>query len=231
MTSKLVGIDLMIAIIGVCLFGCSLSAQQPSPTVLQNSNEIVFLTNAPCSAPCWQGLEIGISTESEVMTTVSTLNFIDQKTIRVIPQSVPDLNPSNWVQGKNIVATCINGWEPCLRLTIANDKLRDIDIELDYGLTLDMIINHFGNPDYIGSHHIGGDVIDCKIELIWLKQQLVLYSRVLNESEEVNVSCSAVAKNGILDANLLIKEVRYLPLKDLSIRIENNELTDYVGTK
>jgi hypothetical protein len=219
------------AAIAILAYSCSLTAQQPPSTVLPNFNELVLLTDSPCTAPCWQGLEIGVSTRSEVIATISTLKFIDQKTVRVIPQSVPDLNPENWVQGENIIATCINRWGPCLRLTIANAKLRDIDIELDRGMTLDDVINHFGKPDYVGSHTRGGDVIDCRVELVWLKQQLILYSTFFTEPEDINDGCYAVDENGTPSGNLEIAEARYLPLEDISMRTENNQLTDFVGTK
>ncbi len=212
-------------------YSCSLLPQQSASTVLPNFNELVLLTDSPCSAPCWQGLEIGVSTREEILATISALQFIDQKTIRVIPQSVPDLNPDNWVQGENIVATCINRWEPCLRLTIAGDRLRDINVTLDPGTTIDDVIHYFGNPDYVGSHSRGGDVIDCRVELIWLKQQLILYSIFLTEPEDVQNRCYVVEENGTPSANLEIAEARYLPSEDINRRIGNNHFTDYRGTK
>jgi hypothetical protein len=210
---------------------CSSSEYQIRPTVLPNFNETVFLTNVPCSAPCWQGLKIGVSSENEVMVTIPSLGFIDQKTIREISQTIPDLNPENWVQGKEIIATCINRWEPCLRLGIANGKLRDINLKLDYGLTLDRAIKHFGIPDYVGYIHIGGDVIDCRVELIWLNEQILLHSKIFSTSKNVNDECVVAEKNGAPSTGLIIEEVFYLPLQDIQVRIENHQLIPYRGIK
>ncbi len=210
---------------------CSSSGQRVPPTVMPNFNEIIFLTDEPCTAPCWKGLEIGVSEEREVLTTVSALNFVDQKTIQIIPKSMPDLNPENWVQGKEIIITCVNRREPCLRLGIANDKLRDIEISLDYGLTLDAVIVHFGAPDYVGYEHMSRDTVDCRVELIWNKYQLVLYSIVFTKPEDVDGRCFAVVQNGTPDASLLVEEVRYVPLEEVNLRIERDQLVDYRGTK
>lgn len=222
---------IILTIFVILTYGCTLSDRRSSATIVPNFNEMVFLTTDPCSAPCWQGLQMGISTKSEVMKTLSGLKFIDQEAIRIIPQSVPDLNSENWVQGDNIVITCMNRQEPCLRLTIANDKLRDINIVLDPGLTLEEVMDYFGNPDYVGSRKKGGDIIDCRVEMIWLKQKTILYSVFFKDSEDVQNQCYSVDKSGTPSASLEIAEVRYLPLEDINRKIEDNQFANFVGVR
>ncbi len=71
---------LIMGIIGILLFGCMTSrptaiptpAFTPSPDQMDKSP----FTGVPCAAPCWQGLEVGKSSESEVTSVLSTLTFI-----------------------------------------------------------------------------------------------------------------------------------------------------------
>jgi len=221
---------LVLAVCGLLASSYSCSSVQPAlPTVIPNFNEIIFLTDIPCSAPCWNGLIIGLSTEDEVLAKISSMNFVDA--IQVVPKSLPDQNPEKWVQGKEIIASCINRRDPCLRMGIANNKLRDIEIELDYGLVLDKVVNQFGNPSYIGYHSVGTDLIDCQIELIWPNEQLLLYSRIFSDPNEVNDECFIAGKEGTTTAGLIIKTAFYLPLEDIYIRIENDQLIPYQGLK
>jgi hypothetical protein len=212
------------------LFGCSSLAHQTKPTVMPDFNNKFFLADIPCSAPCWQGLTIGVSTENEVMATLSTLEFVKSNQLRVKEELVSDFNPENWVEGKDITVDCMNNRrEPCLHLVIANDKLRNIDIELDDGLKLAEVINSFGEPDYVRGSYIGGDVIDCRIEFIWVEQQLNAYSTIFNQSEDVK-HCYNIDKGGILSDELVISEVHYLPIEYINSRLSRLIFIEYKAT-
>src|SRR5689334_21588698 len=77
-----------------------------TPTATPPSHDIDLFFNNPCSAPCWQGLVIGESTEDQVLEVLASLEFIFHKNLRIIPESVRDLNSENLVDGKLIVVTC-----------------------------------------------------------------------------------------------------------------------------
>ena len=77
---------LIVIVFLALLTGCSSLlpvTAEPLPTAIIDKSPF---TDVPCSAPCWHGLVIGKSSASEVRSTLSVLPFINQKTIRYIPQ-------------------------------------------------------------------------------------------------------------------------------------------------
>ncbi len=76
MMSKYKSIQIFILIASI-LVGCNRSSL--SPTLMDKS----AFTGIPCAAPCWYGLEIAKSNESEVVSTLKSLGFIDQETLKI----------------------------------------------------------------------------------------------------------------------------------------------------
>lgn len=143
---------------------------------------------------------------------------------------VPDINPKNWVPGKVITAFCIEGGnnKPCLKLTLANDKLRDIEIILNYDLKLSNVVEQLGNPDYVGYKNASTDQVLCEVEMIWVTKQLVLQSTTFSGSDAENY-CYPVRGTGTPRANLTITNVFFLPEEEIMQTIKNDQLTQYIG--
>lgn len=215
-------------------YGCAYSLE-PSvePTVPSNFRETSFLTGIPCPAPCWRELQIGISSYNQTMKMISSLEYINQQKSRVADMLVPDINSENWVPGKVITAICMYGNnhnKPCLEIVIANDKLKDIDITLNYELKLNDVVGYLGNPDYVGYKNVSTDQVLCKVELIWVSKQLILYSISFSGSDAENY-CYPVQGTGIPDANLIISNVNFRPDEEINMTIKNDQLAQYVGMK
>jgi hypothetical protein len=73
---------LIIIVIGTFLFEC-IGAPTPAAifTPLPEQMDQSPFTGTPCAAPCWHGLEVGKSSEDEVISVLSTLTFINQDSI------------------------------------------------------------------------------------------------------------------------------------------------------
>ena len=86
--------------------GCGVSITQETPTQAATTDpglvDDSLLTDIPCKAPCWYGLELGKSTEADVLTTLHELSFID-------PNRIGDRAASYWdpKEQKNIVVKLI----------------------------------------------------------------------------------------------------------------------------
>jgi len=220
----------ILVILLLLVSSCSYLGLEIKPTVSPSFRETSFLTATSCAAPCWRGLEIGTSSYSQVLDTISSLKYIDQKKIRISEMLVPDINPKNWVPGKVITAFCIeNGNDkPCLKLTLANDKLRDIEIILNYDLKLSNIVEQLGNPDYVGYKNANTDQVLCEVELIWVNKQLVLRSTTFSGLDAENY-CYPVRDKGTPGAKLIITNVFFLPEEEIMQTIKNDQLTQYIG--
>ncbi len=203
---------------GVVLGGCSGIEGALAPELMDKSP----FTGDPCAAPCWHGLEIAKSTESEVVSTLKSLGFIDQETLKIKSTSGPDFDPKIWVPGKWITADCKQPKNHCLDIDIADGRLRDIRSILNYKITFDEVVKDIGNPDKVVRTDYSAEVIACYIRLVWTQKQLVLWSKRFPGRKGCDYSQTAVS-TGLVDANLVISEVDLLPNEEIN-QIINEDL-------
>lgn len=229
---------LIMSIIGILLFGCMNSPPtttstpifSPSPEQIDKSP----FTGIPCAAPCWHGLEVGKSTESEVISVLSTLTFISQDSIQIFRRpSMPDYYGEDFGPGIEINANCINPRTECLVLTTSNDVLQKIIVMLNYEIKPDQVIEYLGNPTIIGVAPVGGETFVCEVYLIWKNSRLVLAStfRADKDLEGVEKYCNIVRETTKVPSSLLITEVRYLSDAELkSLLLSTNNFFEFSGT-
>ena len=206
MTSKhhLVYQILLMSIIGMFL-GCSSLESTSSPDQIDKSP----FTGDPCAAPCWYGLVIGESSESEVMSTLPTLTFINQDTIRMHRMSMSGIDFSTYAPGVEIIATCVSTNKPCLTLDVVDETLTEIEVVFNYEIRLNEAIGYLGNPDYVGYRNLGGEQILCEVDIVWSSKQLVLSSKVFEGHGEVENSCGVVRDIGKTISSLILSKAWY----------------------
>jgi hypothetical protein len=217
--------------IGIFLFGCSDSTPTSSPS-LDQMDKSPF-TGIPCAAPCWHGLGIGKSSESEVMSALPTLAFIDQGTIYVHKMpSLPSLEPSIWTQGVEITANCISPKKQCLTIRVVDDVLTEIVVVMNYKINLSEAIKYLGNPDYIGFERAGGELMACEVYSVWTEKQFVLASGKFDGVDAVEKNCYAISDAGKVSSSLLISEARYMSTRAIEILLSNSasKFFEFSGT-
>jgi hypothetical protein len=208
MRSNSSGIRLCIlGLLAWVLAGCQSLVQAPTPTLEASLMDRSLLTDKPCPAPCWYGLELGKSTRAEVLATLQTLSFADPKTIQEVGSGYWD-----YTTDKNLPATLIGidcrrpnrQYPQCAALTVSNDILVDIGLSPNYALTLSEVVNHLGPPDYVGAV-ILQDLTTCKLMLMWVKKQIQM------ERTEPNGKnlCEAVRAGQRLDPSLTVDDIFY----------------------
>ena len=171
-----------LLLFSLLLFGCS--AQMSTP---EHVDESPF-TCIPCAAPCWHGLLIGQSNESDVMSTLPTLTFINQNTINVHQmQSLPSLDPSIWGTGIEITTNCIYAEKQCVTIRVVENTLTEVVTVINYNIRVDEAIKYLGDPDSIGFNRASGEQIACQVQLVWKEKQLVLVAcqNYIDEHKEI----------------------------------------------
>jgi hypothetical protein len=211
--------------IGVMLGGCLGSKGILAPELMDKSP----FTGNPCAAPCWYGLEIAKSNESEVVSTLKSLSFIDQETLKIKSSTGPDFDPKITVPGKWISADCLQPRTSCLVVDIAEGRLRDIKSILNYKITFDEVVKDLGNPDKVVRTDYSAEVIACYVRLVWTQKQLVLVSKRFPGTKGCDYSQTAVS-TGLVDANLEIAEVDFLPNEEINQMVMESEMVgNYQG--
>jgi hypothetical protein len=171
-----------------------------------------LFTGIPCAAPCWRGLVIGKSSESDVRSTMPNLAFIDQDSVyyhRMLSMSTFE-DPSVFGEGVEITANCINPNKLCLTIQVVGNILTDISIVLNYQISVDGAIKYLGNPDYVGFDRAGGELIACQVYLVWSEKQLALKSKIFEGIDASEKNCYPIYASGKVSSSLLVSEVRYM---------------------
>ena len=216
MKSKFYGLLICLLL----LTGCTQATPLPSVTIDQIDRSL--FTGNPCTAPCWHGLEVGKSSESEVVSTLQKLNFINQDTIQINRGSV----------NAEIIADCIVPVKECLKFDIANDILTKMVVGLNYEMRVDEAIEHLGEPHYLGISATEGDTFACEVYMIWRNSGLVLASTVAANSEQVEKHCEVVRNTGKIPSSLLIAEARLISGVELiTLLTSNGQFFDFSGTQ
>jgi hypothetical protein len=218
--------------IGIFILGCTSLTVTPVYTPLPEQIDKSPFTGVPCEAPCWYGLEVGKSNESEVVAVLPSLTFVDQESIQMYRRpSVPDYYVELYGPGVEIVGDCVNSNKDCLALTISNDILQEINVKFNYKIKPTEAINFLDDPDFIGYANFGTERIMCEVYLIWSKKRLVLTSR-FEDFDGLEKYCNVVRDEEKIPSSLLISEALYLSDVKLSILLSpvTGKIFEFTGT-
>ena len=208
----------------ICLLlltGCVQATPTPTVTIADQIDRSLF-TGIPCTAPCWHGLEVGRSSESEVISTLQKLNYINQDTIQISQRS----------SGTEITASCISPVQECLKFDVANDVLTKMVVGLNYEIRADEAIEQLGDPHYLGVSTTDREIFACEVYMIWRNSGLVLASTVATSSEEVEKHCEGIRNTGKVPSSLLIAEARLISGVELiTLLTSNGRFFDFSGTQ
>ena len=186
------------------LVSCQSLSRTPTPTLDADRVDRSLLTDQPCPAPCWYGLELGKSTRADVLATLRTLSFADPDTIQENAVGYWDRFSHKSLAATVIGANYRSSRQQSAGLIVANDTLLSIGIFPNYPLSLAQVVDHLGPPDYV-SAIMGLDRTTCYLELIWLNRQIVVGRTELNGQQ----LCGTLDSGKSLDPNLIVEEIHY----------------------
>ncbi|MGP8330093.1 MAG: hypothetical protein ACT6FF_07230 [Methanosarcinaceae archaeon] len=118
-----------------------------------------WLSDQPCSVPCWQGLELETSSREEAIESVQNLSFIQKDNFTTY---------SNWVnflckEPSNIT---------CVSMAFENETLTSLRLYVNYQLSLEQIVNEIGPPDSFFFSRRNPEGFACDITLFWVDRQM-----------------------------------------------------------
>jgi hypothetical protein len=202
-----------VAMLVWLLTGCQLFTPTLSPTLISTPTletslmDQSVLTNKPCSAPCWYGLELGKSTKAEALAILPTLSFLDPNTIEEDVYDGyaywgPDTNAK--LQATLISAECRTHQGQCVRLIIVDNTLMGIWLFPNYNLALGDVVDHLGPPEFVRAF-LSQNGTTCTLVLTWEKRQIMMeYDDLQGES-----LCTSVNDGNGIESDLRITRLYY----------------------
>jgi hypothetical protein len=158
----------VIAIASV-LFSCksqSVNLETLDPNLYDQS----WLTGKPCGAPCWYGLEPGVSSRQDSITKAKQLPFIngDQEM----------LPPSNaaWIDQVSFLCKKPQD-DSCLMMTFKKGILDTLYIEPNYQITFEQAVEKLGAPDGFSVQPAYPEAGGCELQVVWKNKRLVLWKQ------------------------------------------------------
>jgi hypothetical protein len=172
----------------------------PTATIDNTLIDKSWLTDEPCKAPCWYGLEIGKTTQSEAKILITKLSFIQSANIK--EQKSYGKNKSDILL--DYYLPCKNVNHSCSIITFRNDILVSIYLIPNYEITIGEVVDELGDPDLTD---IGPVVPNgCIADLIWIQRQMVI--RLYENSD------ASLFKKNMYDT---LKEAEYKPSQILLV--------------
>ena len=160
-----------------------------------------FVTDEPCDAPCWYGLELDQSNLQEIIATLSELSFVDANSVYTYTRAWRDDNNATGIHFR-----CLHpAVENCGTLVVSGDRFKFLGIIVGFPLTLETVVSKLGPPDYI---YCDG-IIDTRgyvLTLYWPEQNMEVRSRNLgvdNIYRDVKVGKK-------ISPDLLVTEINYM---------------------
>lgn len=138
-----------------------------------------WLTDEPCKSPCWYQMQVGKTTRQEAMEIIKTIEFIKPDQIREYHIGTFDTIEDQKPENKGIVFNCVKpeGRE-CAYLEFIGNYLYQIQVNLNFAISFEEIVERIGPPDYLDIIQNGGPekTIGCGIRMVWVGRQLVTES-------------------------------------------------------
>jgi len=181
-----------------------LGTPTPTPILDESLVDRSLLTGEPCEAPCWQTLELGKSTKSDVIATLRDLTFINASTIGERPSSYWDPETEQSVPSIRVYADCRVPKRHCVGLELVNNQLVAVNFTPKYTLLIKDLVNHFGPPDFVRPVlYLDGRT--CDIYYSWEMQQIWAASSIHDGKDR----CESIEAGHRLEKNLTIIGVQY----------------------
>jgi hypothetical protein len=192
---------LLVILLGIVTASCN--ARAADDTLTDRS----FLTHQPCAPPCWYGLEIDRSSESDVHSTLKSLSFID-------PSTIGEWGTS-WLgddTAKEIYFGCLYPKDDrCGGAIISHGKLKRLWLDVSYELTFQKAVDLLGLPNYMDYRPYHPEAGGCIVQLIWSQKGILL----TNLDTKNDAECRRIDEGGRVSPDIRVVEVVYVSLEAL----------------
>lgn len=158
---------IIVLLFVLAVANCSVATPTPDEQLVDRS----FLTDQPCSAPCWYELRVDESSESDILETVKEIPFID------VGSQLDEV--TTWGGDKaahRIHFDCLYGsqrYPGCVSFLTSKELLKRIQIYVSYTLTIEMMIDKLDTPDSYIAFTEPGETIACSMTFFWTNKQII----------------------------------------------------------
>ena len=186
------------------------TVETPSPAPLKSPTRPLdksiadqsFLTEKPCAAPCWYGLELNKSDENAVENALRGLPF-------VLPESIRKYD-STWgydIPAKEFAYACIvPEEEDCGHIVLVDNKVKKVSAKIGYDLTLQTVIDKIGVPESVIYNESYPNWSDCLVDFIWPDRETIL---IYVDSKSSTI-CRGIKEGKTLSPNLKLFSIVYM---------------------
>lgn len=160
-----------------------------------------FITEQPCTPPCWYGLKLNESKEEQIYAKLAELPFVDQTTIRTFDNYTVFGDPN----GKFIFYRCVDiNDDVCGSFQLAGGKLKDISSNVYYELSLQTVVDKLGTPLNVnyGPQPPHGD--GCMLLFKWAAKNIT----VSTVTSKVQV-CEEIQAGKAIDPKTRVSTISY----------------------
>lgn len=152
---------------------CTTASSAKKTVIEPNRNEDSWLTEKPCKAPCWYGLEPGKTFKEEAIIKTKELPFINPEVVTENETMFYDSRLKESVSGQAENFDCKNyPGVLCVYMSFRDNILYQVLIPLDSKITFKEVVNRLGNPDLVMINRINPEGSGCTIGLLWLERQM-----------------------------------------------------------
>lgn len=165
--------------------GCNRGTPTPDPKLVDQS----FLTDRPCAPPCYYGLKVDQSTKKEVLDKIKSIPFIDVGSATTLNARWPYDN-----QAKQVYFDCLYGGQKypgCISFVFSSGTLKRIEQTALFPLTIKIMVDKLGPPDYYIDFVQPGETIACSESFGWISKQIVASSYFKHECPNAKSPVSA----------------------------------------
>ena len=120
-----------------------------------------WLTGKPCGAPCWYGLEPGVSSRQDSISTVKQLPFIGGN---------DGASEETFLCKEPRDSDCIF----MIFENNTNGPLEDLYLMPNYQITFEQAVEKLRSPDVFSVIPMYPDAAGCELQVIWKNKRLVL---------------------------------------------------------
>lgn len=171
--------------------------RDPTPTPIQDPGlfDYTLITGEPCLPPCWQGLQVGVTSKEEAVKQIRSLSFIDADSewegelYSPLPPDYEEIFLTgvvfDWKQPEN---------EPAVEMRFVDNRLALLSLSPNSTLRFVDVIALLGEPDLVGLDPTGRSLY-CTLELVWNKHQLRISDKEWTKEKKREL-CRLVKENG-----------------------------------
>ena len=161
----LIYLSCLVTLLGIILFCLYFQSDNNDLKALNpNIYDQSWLTGQPCSAPCWQGIEPGVTSRDDVITKVKDLPFIDKNNVNLSTTGASFLCKYPRINSQSCVAISFNN----------NNILQILWLTPNYPITFEQVVDYLGPPDGFSLGPVDPGATACYLGLIWKERQLII---------------------------------------------------------